>query len=302
MSLMLKRLRRNLAYEAVRLLAWAARALPRPAALGIFECAGRAFFHLGLDRISRDRTIANLRSAFGDSKSEGEIRSMAVAVYGTLARSAADVIRIPCLTREGVDRIVESRGLEKLDSAMAQGRGVIGVTAHIGNWELLAAYLALRGYPVSAVSRSMYDPRLDEFLLRSRRAAGVKTIARGESVRALVGALRSGRLLGILMDQHTGVRGVYIGFLGHAAYTPVGPAALALATGAPLVPMAIHWRDRLRYVVEVRDPVSIERSGNAEQDTRTITEKLNRELGEFILAHPTQWVWMHDRWKRQRDD
>jgi KDO2-lipid IV(A) lauroyltransferase len=118
----------------------------------------------------------------------------------------------------------------------------------------------------------------------------------------MIGALRRGRLLGILMDQDTGVEGVFVDFLGRKAHTPVGPAALGLATGAPIVPMAIHWEAGHRHVIEICEPLWPQPSGDRERDLKEISLRLNRELGRFILAHPEQWVWMHDRWRRKPDE
>ena len=297
-----RRHRRGLAFGAVRALAGIARLLPRRGALGLFGGAGRLFFELGLDRHGRERALENLRRVFGDTMDERDIRRLCGRAYSMLARSAADALRLGGLTREAAERLVEARGIERLEAAYREGRGVICVTGHIGNWELLGAYCSLQGYPVSVVATSLRDPRFDEMIVGIRESVGIDNIPRGASPRRLVSALRRGRILGILMDQNTAVAGIPADFLGTEAHTPVGPASLALATGAVVLPMAIYWIDGARYVVEVGERVPVERTGDRDRDLREVTERLNRELSRFILEHPDQWVWMHDRWRRRADE
>lgn len=297
MRLLPRRHRHNLAWGGVRLLVWLARILPRRAALAVFESAGRAFFRAGFDRRGRDRTLANLSRVYAGSMSEREIWALGERVYSTLARSAADVARMPVMSGDDLDRLVDARGFEKLSEAHAAGRGVICVTGHIGNWEILGAYCVHRGYPLSVLARTVYDRRLDRLLVSIRESAGIENIPKDAHPRRLVNALRRGGILGILMDQDTKVSGVFADFLGRPAYTPLGPASLALATGAPIVPIAAFWDERRGYIIEVRDPIETVRTGDRDADLLAVTQRLNDELGSFILSHPEQWVWMHDRWK-----
>lgn len=230
------------------------------------------------------------------------MRRLAGRSYASLARSAADALRLPRLTAVKVDRLVDARGLERLEAAYGEGRGVVCVTGHIGNWELLGAYLALKGYPVSVLSRTLREPRFDRMIVSIRRGAGIENIPRDASPRRLVSALRRGRILGILMDQDTDVAGIRADFLGSEAHTPLGPASLALATGAPLLPMVIYWSRGDRYVVEIGERIPEQRTGERDRDLRVMTEHLNRELSRFVRQHPEQWVWMHDRWRRTPDE
>lgn len=299
MRVLPKRHRRNLAWAGISLLVGLARVLPRRFALALFGGAGRLFFRLGLDRTGRDRTLRNLAAVFGGTMSEAERRRLGENVYATLARSAADVVRMPRMSGGEMDTLVDARGFDTIRAAYEKGRGVICVTGHIGNWELMGAYCVHMGYPVSVLARTLYDRRLDSLLVGIRESAGIENIPRDASPRRFVSALRRGRILGILMDQDTKVSGVFADFLGRPAYTPLGPASLALATGAPVVPMAAFWSEGGRYIVEVRDAIEVERTGDRDADLMLITERLNSELGSFILSHPEQWVWMHDRWKRQ---
>jgi KDO2-lipid IV(A) lauroyltransferase len=243
--------------------------------------------------------VRNLSRAFGWREDDPRLRRTARQVFVLACKNVADLIWLPRLTESNIDDLVRIKDGHHLDEAMALGRGVVVVTGHIGNWELLAAGYALRGYPVSAVARQVYDPRLDRMINDLRKNARVRGISRDTGLREMIGVLRRGELLGVLMDQDTKVRGAFVPFFGRLAHTPVGPVMLAMKTGAPVVPMAIHRQPDDTHVITVMPPVKMRYTEDREDDLRINTWRCTRVLEDFIRQQPAQWVWMHDRWKKR---
>jgi KDO2-lipid IV(A) lauroyltransferase len=185
---------------------------------------------------------------------------------------------------------VEAEGLEHLAR-----RPLVLATGHIGPWELFGQWLGTHGYPLSAVAREVYLPALNAYLVGRRARANFTTIIRGgpQSGRLLLQAIKEGRVLAMLIDQDTKVEAVHVPFFGRPASTPVGAAGLALRKGLPVVAGVIHRLPGMRYRITLR-PVAAEGL-----DETALTARMTAELETAIRRHPTQWVWVHRRWRRQ---
>lgn len=290
-----KCLKNGAIYWFIRVLLWLMRRLPRRAALLFFDHLGLLAFHLL--RKEREKTLRHLRLAFGADAHETEIVSLAKSSFRALGRNAAEAMRLRRLVQAGLENYIAFVGREHLDAALAKGRGVICITGHIGCWELMAAFIA-RHYPLAVVGTALYDPRLDEILVNERRLAGYHNIPRHTgSAREILRWLKSGGVLGILIDQDTRVEGEFVDFFGQPAYTPVGPVIFAERTQAPIVPLAIWMNDDFSHTVEIRPGLSLQQTGDAKADRIANVERCSKAVESFIRAHPEQWVWMHERWK-----
>ncbi|MCL2724168.1 MAG: lysophospholipid acyltransferase family protein [Polyangiaceae bacterium] len=181
--------------------------------------------------------------------------------------------------------------------AIAEGRGVVFASAHIGPWERVAASLVVRGVPLTVVAREAYDPRFTAIYDRLRGGRGVRAIyrgARGTAAR-LLRTLRRGEVLGIPMDLASRVPSIDVPFLGVPAPTAVGPARLALRTGAAVVVgTAAPAGDG--HVVVTMTRITTADLDPTEAGERTLTARINEELSRRIRAMPEAWVWMHPRW------
>lgn len=290
-----KRIKNWLIFQLVRALIKLVRVLPRRAAIKIFERLGALAFLL--IRKEREKTLRHLRLAFGAQKGEAEILNLAQNTFRALGRNAAEALRLPQLRREGFQQLIRFVGREHLDKAFARKRGVLCITGHIGCWELMAMFIASH-YPLAVVGAALYDPRLDEILVREREQAGYRTFSRTASgTRQILKWFREGGVLGILIDQDTRVDSEFVDFFGQPAYTPAGPIVLAERTGAALVPLAIHMNEDCTHTVEVRPQIELQNTGDARADRIANVEKCSNAVEAFIREHPTQWVWMHERWK-----
>ncbi len=268
--------------------------LPLSIALFIAKSLGRASF--GLVAKYRNQTLDNLRLAFPD-KSEQEIRRIAVKVFENIGKIAAELINFPKINKSNIDKFVRIENFDLLDNELKKGKGVILLTAHFGNWELLALTMRVKGYPGSAIGRRIYFHKYDEYLNHLRKVNDVNVIYRDQSPRSILKVLRANRIIGMLADQDVdSVDGVFVDFFGKSAYTPVAPAALAMASGASLVP-AFIIRSGGKHVLTIGKPIEMVNTGNKESDLLTNTKRWSDVVESYIRRYPDQWVWMHRRWK-----
>lgn len=245
----------------------------------------------------RKKAMENLRFAFRGEKSEAEIRAIARAVFRNLGESLFEVLCIPKFSRLNIDRYIKINGLEIVEKAISQKRGFIALSGHFGNWELLAGYFGIKRYPVNVLARRLRYDKYDNFINSLRRSMGVNVIYRDDSPKMILKILKEGQSLAILADQDvSSVDGVFIDFFGHPAWTPTAPVALALSTAAPIIPMFIA-RERLGHRIYVEEPLELEITGNKQTDLRVNTEKWSKVEEGYIRKYPSQWAWIHDRWK-----
>ena len=290
-----KRIKNWLLFQIIRALIGLVRLLPRRTAIKSFARLGALAFRLL--RKEREKTLRHLHMAFGAQRSAAEIFSLGQSTFRALGRNAAEAMRLPQLRREGLDKIVRFVGREHLDQALRRGRGVFCITGHIGSWELLAAWIA-KHYPLAVVGASLYDARLDDILLREREQAGYKTFPRSVAgTKAILRWIREGGVMGFLIDQDTRVDGEFVDFFGQPAFTPAGMVVLAERSGAPVVPLAIHMNDDFTHTVEVRAEIPMQNTGDTRADRIANVLHCSKAVEAFIREHPTQWVWMHERWK-----
>jgi len=251
----------------------------------------------------RKKTVKHLKMVYGDKYNDRQIKKMTKEVFINLCRNMADAFRVGTLGPHNIDNYVTASGLEKIDRALSKGKGLLALTGHVGNWELMAAYLAMKGYSLNVIGAPIYDSRIDDLVVKNRCNSGLNYIARGSATRGILRALKRKEIIGILMDQDSKrVDGVFVDFLGEEAYTPVGPVILAIKTGAPLLPMGIHIRKNNTHVIEVGDEIELKLTGDSEYDRVYNTLLCSKAIEKHIIKYPTQWVWMHRRWKTKRKD
>ncbi len=291
----MRRFKNTLIYALARLVLAFTRLLPWRLALGFGAALGRLGYHLA--RGARRDALTHLALAFPELAG-GERRRLARQVFAHLGRAAAEwacVRRLPDITRY-VRLVPES--LDLLRSLLSRGRGIIFVTAHAGNWELMALALARSGLPVFTIGKKSYDPRFTRLIDETRRLGPVQTLWRGEPdlPSRMREVLAAGNILGLLIDQDTRVPGAFVPFFGRPAHTPVAAAALARETGAPLVTGFNFRVPEGGYQVVVEEfPTSSD--PEPRQAIAADTAALTLRIERHIRAHPSEWVWMHRRWK-----
>jgi KDO2-lipid IV(A) lauroyltransferase len=278
---------------------WLLRALARCAALLSWRAAqslgaflGLVWFHLV--RIRRRVVRSNLALALPERSHEhGRI---ARESYRHLGVSALEFLR---LCGEGWDEVlhrVHLHGLESFEQAFARGRGVIVVTAHFGNFDLLACSQALRGVPLAIVSRDLHGGGSNRFWMESRSASGLTIFPDEGGARQVLKWLRRGNVLGLVVDQRTppGRGGIRVPFFGREVWTSTAAAKLALRTGAALVPARIERRPDGEHdlIVEHEIPAGADCGDGA---ARELTARVNRVIERWVRERPEHWMWLHRR-------
>ncbi len=251
-------------------------------------------------RARRRHMDENLRTAFGDGLSPAARRRLARSSQRSLARTIVEFLKSPQMRDDALRQVVGFEHRERFDAALAEGRGVLLLGSHLGNWELIGALLARSGYPVSVIARDYDDEYTARLMRRAREASGLQVLDR-EDIRAALRCLRSKEALGILPDQNVAKGGILVPFFGRLATTAPGPALFAMRTGAVVLPVfGIRCADG-RIKVRFDEPVALADTGDRDADVYTNTERMAQAIERAILEHPEQWLWMHRRWKSAPD-
>jgi KDO2-lipid IV(A) lauroyltransferase len=246
---------------------------------------------------------ANLRKAYGDSWPEAEIERVARESFRNLGITLVEFfLRQPRITGEEIDREVRFVGQEHFEAAFARGKGVILVTAHYGNWEMMGPRLARAGYQVNAISRTADDPGLERMIEAIRTRSGLRQIPRRQAARQGLTALRRNEILAILLDQNTLEGGIFVPFFGHPASTATGPALFSLKTGAALVPTFCLREADGTHTMKAWPPIypTQQSAANSRQsEVFRLTAEVTRVIELQIRERPELWFWLHNRWKLQ---
>lgn len=257
---------------------------------------GSMAFHLFKE--AREVALKNLTDVFGHQKAAAEIQKLARKVFWMIGANAADIMRaVPIESLDELKRFVKIEGEEYLKAAIDKGNGVIMISAHLGAFELVGSFLGLAGYRPIALGTALKDEKLNSMLRKQRASKGGEAVQRGKETFRLFKALKSGRLVGMLIDQDTRVKSRFVNFMGRPAATPIGPTLMALKTGAAVVPIYISLQTDFTQLLRVNPEVTIECTGDEEKDLIQNTQRISDTTEKAILENPEQWVWMHERWK-----
>ncbi len=189
--------------------------------------------------------------------------------------------------------VKEVDGIEYLEKAFLEKKGIIAVTAHFSNWEIIPQYFACKGYNIGVIGKKLFDEKLNEIVGKTRQKSGVKVFDRDKISKDMIKELKKGMFLGILVDQDTKVESKIINFLGKPAKTPVAPALLAKKFNCYLLTLFSLRRKDSFYKIIINKPYD----DIMNTDVEKLAERYNNEISEMILKFPYQWAWIHDRWK-----
>jgi len=246
----------------------------------------------------RVKTIQNLTIAYGEVKSKKEIRSMAKEVFKNLGRAAAELaVKLNINDKDKYFSNVEVIGKEHAINAYKRGKGIINIVPHLGCWEALSKAYTMLGFNAGAVVKSLKNEKLNNWVIRNREFDGFKVLPRGSSYKTILQFLRQNNSLGMLIDQDTSVKGVFVDFYGKPAYTPIGAAMLALDSDATVFTTSYIRTEGNKYKFIFGEAMEVIRTGNRQEELQVNTERFHRAVEKQIKEYPTQWVWMHERWK-----
>jgi Kdo2-lipid IVA lauroyltransferase/acyltransferase len=270
-------------------------ALPRGAARAVCEliAAGSYFIWPRLRQVG----LFNLRLAF-PGWTERERRRTLFQTFRGFGRMMADFASFPRLNRANIEDLIVYDGFEHYARAQEQGRGVIFLTAHFGNWELSSFAHSLYGHTINFTVRPMDNPLLDDVITRYRCLSGGRPIDKNDFARRALQALKRGEAVGVLMDTNMlPAEGIFVEFFGRLACTTSAPARLARKTGAALVLGLTLWDSTLGKYRLHFEPVEWIHAADADEEVRVNTANFTRLIENCIRTYPEQWFWVHRRWK-----
>ena len=287
-------MRHRLEYAAVAVVRAVVRILPDAAVRQLGALLGLAFY--GLDRVHRRVAETNLATAFPKRSAEDRQR-ITRAMFVHFGRLLLELLKFSTLDPAGMRRRLEFEGRERAESAYAQGKGVLFVTGHFGFWEIHAIGHGLELQPIGVLARALDNPYLNMLLEQVRGSSGNFVIYRQGAVRKVLRALAAGQGVAMLIDQHMhSPDAIYVDFFERPAATTSMLAALALRTGAPVVPVfalpVSGGRYRLIYEHAVPPP-----DQDSPDAVREFTQRCTDVLEMYVRRHPSQWLWMHRRWR-----
>lgn len=290
-----KQLKRGLTVFLTRTLVIFLNIIPRRVGIAIFNWLGLAAWWL--DVKDRQRINRHLTLVYGHHLTESKKREIGRLFFVNSARNFVDVVRMQRHYRKQIAGLIDAEGLEYFDRAYKAGKGLIGITGHIGNFELLAVYLAAQGYAIGVIGRKLYDERMDNLLVGNRESLGLTNFYTTDSPRRMLKWLNDGHAIGVLMDTDSHrVSSMLVPSFNRLSYTPVGHIRLALRTGAALVPLFCIRQPGDRYQVVIKPPIEYDPGTGSEEDIRRVTLQCNRVIDQFIDEHRDQWIWLHNRW------
>jgi len=273
------------------------RALPLRAARGVGAGLGGL---VGLLGIRKQVALDQLNLALPEL-SDTERRKIVNGVYRSFGKTLAEFSRLPLLNPQNINSLMEFHGLDVMRAAIAEGKGVIGVSGHLGNWEWMGAGTALSGIPLTYIVASQTNRLIEERMDSLRKGCGIEIVNRTDNAaKGTLRALRNGHLVAILCDQDAHEDGVFVPYFGRLASTPRGAMVFALRTGSP-----VFFTEGIRIGQTFR--VTYERmdmSDLPEDHEAAVTEGMARitaRLEKSVRAFPDQWLWLHRRWKTRPD-
>jgi Kdo2-lipid IVA lauroyltransferase/acyltransferase len=275
------------------------RFMPDAFARGLGTLVGLLFY--AGDPAHRRLAIRQLRAAF-PTRSEAECRAIARATFAHFGRLLVVLLRFSTLTPDAMRARVEFEGVERVRAALEAGKGAIIFTGHFGYWEIQGLAHALVLPPMSVLARPLDNPRLHALLEHVRGVTGNFVIYRRGSMRRVMRSLRANECVAMLIDQHiSGSDAVRVDFFDRAVSTTSALAALALRTGAPVVPAFALPLPHGRYRLIYEHPVEIPPAAS-DDAVRDLTQRCTDVLEMYVRRHPHLWLWMHRRWRDPQDD
>lgn len=275
--------------------------MPLGTAYTLGEWFGR-FAHQVAWIIGRNRIgMINLRLVFGREKYKGQFRNILKEMWINFGRNAIEFARFPRYTKDNIDQFVTWVNIEHMQETHRRGRGIIAMTAHFGNWDLLALSAGFNGFPVNLITKLMRSKAITELWMKWRARGGVNPIFKKEARREIISLLKNNKLVAFVLDQDTKPKegGIFVEFFGIEASTLSAPALLSEKRDIPVVPVFMVRESRSKHHAFVEPPIEPESVGDHQQNLVHNTRRYLEVLERYIRKYPEQWLWIHRRWRRR---
>lgn len=244
------------------------------------------------------RARDNLALAFPE-KSAAERKAIIAAMWDNLGRTVAEYAHLDKFDLSGPDPRIRVENVAEAEKI--RGKGVLFLSGHFANWEILPIAAARFGLDGAVVYRPPNNPYVDRYISRARARKGyAEQITKHHGAKRIFTLLRGGKAILLLADQKTN-EGIPAPFFGRDAMTTFAPAALALKLKVPVLFASNRRLGGARFAITVHPPLAFTPSGDEDADVRAMTAAINRKLEEMVRADPSQWLWIHRRWPTPRD-
>jgi len=255
----------------------------------------------GYRRLARSQ----LETAFGDEKSAEEIEAILKQAYMNQGKNLAEFLMIPYKSAEWVNsKIIFNDPHRRLSTELAKGSGVIAVGAHIGNNELVCAWIGVNNMPMVTVVKAQRDSLFTKFIMETRIKWGTEMIFRARGIKKeCLRQLGMNKIIGLVADQNVASGGVFVNYFGRKAATATGPADIAMRTGLPVIPSFLSTRNPDNTLtVHILDPITMRDTGNPALDLVHNVQLYTTAIENFVRKYPSEYLWWHRRWKTQPQD
>lgn len=284
-------------YFVIRLAKW----LPFKYIYFVAGILGNTGFYV----MRKRRKIAyhNLQIAFEHSKSKGECNEIVKTIFRDTAKNALEIVKLIYANPNFLKEIVSIHGSEYLDQALSQGKGVVALSAHMGNFPIIGPRLILEGYRFNIIIRNPKDTILAKTLSDIRVKIGLDSISdkpRRMCVAKSLAALKKNSILFLQIDQNASSQDLWVDFFGWLVPTFKGPVVFSLRTGAPILPMFIIRDIANHHQLMIQPPFQLIHTENKEEDIYQNTARLTKLIESIIKQYPAQWWWFHRRWKKAK--
>jgi KDO2-lipid IV(A) lauroyltransferase len=269
--------------------------IPRPVARGISDFLGLIWYKG--DRRRRCIVQENIGHAFGGAPNDPGVRNMARRIFKNIIGILFEIAWACHLKQNQFPRYFVFQGQHHLEHALKKKKGVLALTCHLGNWELLCQAVSQLGLDNAILYRKLDFQPLEKFLLEIRQQFGTRLIPLKGASRKVDALLSQGQVVGTLLDQNVDwYEGCFVEFFGRPACTNDGVASLILRTKAPVVPMFIR-RQGTKFIIEFLPEVPLVLTGDRTKDLEINTQNYTTAIETMIRRCPDQWFWIHNRWK-----
>ncbi len=250
-------------------------------------------------RIKRDG-YKHIDYAFGDTLSKKEKKKILWNATKNMFLVAFEFPHLPRLAEEKYEKIATCRGIEFIENYKKNKQGALFVSAHLGNWEMMASLIGSHDYPVAEIVREFDDPQLNKVIDALRTGAKIKTIPKDQSANQIIKLLKEGWFVGMLIDQSPRDNGAPTLFFDKPCWSTIGPAYIYARTRIPVHPVSMTRNNDGTLLLEIFPPLELVHTGDLKEDILKNTQICQNAIENIIRQHPEQWLWFHRRWK-QRD-
>jgi KDO2-lipid IV(A) lauroyltransferase len=282
------------------------RLMPRKLELFLGAVLGWLLYHV--IRFKRRNVKRNLRLAYEQELRDGrvafnELKKIEKENYRHYGRLVFELLHIPCDAARFAEKNVRVHNIEHLKNAMSQKKGVFFLTAHMGDWEIMSVVAMKYKVPLNIITKYMRIKFFDNIWVNSRKSYGIKLIDEVHSARNVLKALHKGEVVGMVLDQFMGPPiGERISFFGKPAWTIASLAWFVQKTGAVVVPVVNYRKADGTFDLMLYPEIPFEKIGSDDANIKHNTQRYSDVIEKFVRKCPEQWIWVHRRWKRVKED